>query len=103
MEIIFHSHHAVISDRMRLRAERAVRHVARKLARAVDAIVRFERDGPTTRVEIVLHASGRRDLIAEGRARYYGPALAEAVARLDAQASSRKRTPRARRRTLVRS
>ena len=103
MEIIFHAHHAVISDRMRLRAERAVGRVARKLARAVDAVVRFERDGPTTRVEIVLHAPGRRDLIAEGYARYYGPALAEAVAKLDAQVSSRKRTPKSRGRALART
>ena len=103
MEIIFHAHHAVISDRMRLRAERAVRKIARKLARAVDAIVRFERDGPTCRVEVVLHASGRRDLIAEGRARYYGPALAEAVSKLDAQVMSSKRTPKARARALART
>ena len=103
MDIIFHAHHAVSSDRMRLRAERAVRKVARKLARAVDAIVRFERDGPTCRVEIVLHAPGRRDLIAEGRARYYGPALAVAVSKLDAQVMSRKRTPKARGRALART
>ena len=103
MEIIFHAHHAVISARMQLRAERAVRKVARKLTRAVDAIVRFERDGPTSRVEIVLHTPGRRDLVAEGHARYYGPALAEAVAKLDAQAMSAKRTPRARARTRSRA
>jgi ribosome-associated translation inhibitor RaiA len=102
MEIIFHSHHAVISERMRLRAERAVRKVAKKLDRVVDSVVRFERDGPTSRVEILLHAPGRRDLIAEGRARYYGPALAEAVHRLESQAVSRKRTPKARGRALAR-
>lgn len=102
MDIIFHAHHAVISDRLQRRSERAVRRVARKLGRAVDAVVRFERDGPTSRVEIVLHSPRRRDLVAEGRARYYGPALAEAVQRLDAQAASRKRTPKARGRALAR-
>ena len=102
MDIIFHAHHAVISDRMQRRAERAVRRTARKLGRAVDAIVRFERDGPASRVEIVLHAPGRRDLVAEGSARYYGPALAEALGRLEAQASSRKRTPKARGRAMAR-
>lgn len=102
MDIIFHAHHAVISDRMRLRARRAVQRVARKLTRAVDAVVRFERDGPTSRVEIVLHAPKQRDLVAEGRARYYGPALAEAVAKLDSQVMSQKRTPKARGRALAR-
>ena len=102
MEIIFHAHHAVISDRMRLRAERAVRKVAKKLKRAVDARVRFERDGPTSRVEVLLHAPGRRDLVAEGRARHYGPALSEAVGRLESQVNSRKRTPKARGRALAR-
>ena len=102
MDIIFHAHHAVISDRMQRRAERAVRRTARKLGRTVDAIVRFERDGPTSRVEILLHAPGRRDLVAEGHARYYGPALAEAVGRLEAQAVSRKRTPKARGRAMAR-
>ncbi|HUF27178.1 MAG TPA: HPF/RaiA family ribosome-associated protein [Gemmatimonadaceae bacterium] len=102
MDIIFQAHHAVISDRMRLRAERAVRRTARKLSRAVDAVVRFERDGPISRVEILLHAPRHRDLIAEGRARYYGPALAAAVAKLDAQVVSQKRTPKARGRALAR-
>ena len=102
MDIIFHAHHAVISDRMRLRARRSVQRVARKLARAVDAVVRFERDGPTSRVEIVLHAPKHRDLVAEGRSRYYGPALAEAVSKLDSQVMSRKRTPKARGRALAR-
>ena len=85
MEIIFQAHHATISERMRTRAERAVQKTAQRLQRPVDAIVRFEEDGPTRRVEIVLRRPRHRNLIAEGCARYYGPALAEAVSRLEAQ------------------
>ena len=85
MEIIFQAHHATISERMRTRAERAVQKTAQRLQRPVDAIVRFEEDGPTRRVEIVLRAPRHRNLVAEGCARYYGPALAEAVERLQAQ------------------
>ncbi len=85
MDIIYHAHRAVISERMRLRADRAVRKVARRMGRAVDAVVRFEHDGPTRRVEIVLHAPKHKSLIAEGSSRYYGPALAEAIGRLEQQ------------------
>jgi ribosome-associated translation inhibitor RaiA len=79
MQIIFHSHHASVSDRLRLRAEQGVRKLATRLGGAVDAVIRFEGDGPTRRVEIVMHASRRRRLVAEGTARYPGPALAEAI------------------------
>jgi len=79
MQIIFHSHHASVSERMRLRAERGVRKLAARLGGAVDAVIRFEDDGPTRRVEIVMHASRHRRLIAEGQARFLGPALAQAV------------------------
>ena len=103
MEIIFHAHHAVISDTMRLRAERAVRKISRRLAHAVDAVIRFEQDGPTRRVEIVLHAPRQRDLIAEGRSRYYGPALKEATTRLLTQTNRVKRTPKTRGRELARA
>ena len=102
MEVIFQSHHAVISPNMRLRAERVVRRIARRLPRPVDAIVRFEQDGPIRRVELVLHASQRKDLIAEGFARYYGPALNEAASKLLAQVNRQKRTPKTRGRTLAR-
>jgi len=79
MQIIFHSHHASVSERMRLRAERGVRKLATRLGGAVDAVIRFEDDGPTRRVEIVMHASRHRRLVAEGQARFLGPALAQAV------------------------
>lgn len=96
MEIIFHAHHAVISDRMRARAERAVHKLAGRLRRPVDAIVRFEQDGPMHRVEIMLHAPRRRALVAMARHRTFGPALAEAAARLETQLQRVKRSRKAR-------
>jgi ribosome-associated translation inhibitor RaiA len=85
VEIIFHSHHASISSRMRRRAEIAAEYAASRMARAVDAIVRFEQDGPIRRVEIVLHAPRQRNIVARGEARFYGPALSVAIERLGAQ------------------
>jgi ribosome-associated translation inhibitor RaiA len=85
VEIIFHAHHATISPRMRRRAELAVEQAARRLARAVDGVVRFEQDGPVKRVEIVLHAPRKRDIIARGEARFYGPAMTVAIDKLSAQ------------------
>ena len=100
MEIIFHEHHANISERMRKRAESAVRRAATRLTRAVDAIIRFEQDGRVKRVEIVLHAPRQRKLIARGEGSYYGPALATAMDRLMNQIrtlrSERRRAERAR-------
>ena len=103
MQIIFHAHHAVISDNMRLRAERVLRKLDGRISRAVDAIVRFEQDGPMRRVEVVLHAPRRKAVIAEGRSRHYGPALSEAVQRLEAQLLRTKRTPKTRARALSRT
>jgi ribosome-associated translation inhibitor RaiA len=102
MEIFFHSHNAVISDRMRGRAEHMIHKLADRTKRVVHAVVRFEQDGPVRRVEVVLNAPGRRSLVAEGTGRYYGPALAQALERLGAQISHRKRTPKARARQLQR-
>ncbi len=85
MEIIFHSHHAAVSSRMRRRAELATEQAALRLSRAVDAIVRFEQDGPVKRVEIVLHAPRQRKIIALGEGKYYGPALTIAMDKLAAQ------------------
>lgn len=103
MEIIFQAHNAVISDNMRRRAERTVRKLSRRIARAVDAIVRFEQDGPVRRVEVMLHASGKRPLVAEGVGRNYGPALGEAIDRMESQLRRVKRTPKARAKTLQRA
>ena len=85
MDIIFHAHHANVSDRMRRRAEAAVRRAALRIGRTVDAIIRFEQDGPVKRVEILLHAPRQRDLIARGESKFFGPAFAAAMARLLAQ------------------
>jgi len=70
---------------MRRRAELAAERAAQRLSRAVDAIVRFEQDGPVKRVEIVLHAPRHRKVVALGEARYYGPALTTAIGRLTTQ------------------
>jgi hypothetical protein len=96
VQIIFHSHHAVISPRMRLRAEKLVARLSNRIGHPVNAIVRFEQDGPTRRVELLLQRPRRRPLVAEGFGRTYGPALGAAAARLDAQIEHRKRTPRSR-------
>ena len=101
MEIIFHAHHANISDRMRRRAEAAVKRAAIRLARAVDAIIRFEQDGPVKRVELLLHAPRQRDLIARGEARYFGPAFAAAMDRLIAQIQALRATRRTARRVVA--
>ncbi len=85
MDIIFHSHHATISESMRRRAEAGVRRFGRRIGRVVDAIIRFEQDGPMKRVEIVLHAPPKRDFVARGESRFYGLALTAALARLGAQ------------------
>jgi ribosome-associated translation inhibitor RaiA len=94
VEIIFQSHHATISPFMRERAERGVQRIAARLARAVDAQVRFETDGPARRVEIVLHAPRHQDVRAEGSAPRFAGALSQALRRLDAQTSDPKRRPR---------
>ncbi len=88
MEIIFHAHHATISDSMRRRAEAGVRRIGRRIGRAVDAVIRFEQDGPVKRVDIVLHAPPKRDIVARGEARFYGLALTAALGKLTAQVSS---------------
>jgi hypothetical protein len=69
----------------------------------VNAVVRFESDGPTRRVEIVLHTPRRRAMVAEGSARFFGPALTYAIDRLDAQTRQFKRTPKTRGRKIARA
>ena len=85
MRIIFHAHHASISDQMRRRAEVASERAASRLSRAVDAIIRFEQDGRLKRVEIILHSPRHRDLVAQGEARFYGTALSTAIQKLTSQ------------------
>jgi hypothetical protein len=88
VEIIFHAHHANVSERMRKRAEAAVRRAAQRLSRTVDAIIRFEQDGRVKRVYFLLLAPPLRDVVARGEARFFGPAFAAAMARLTAQIQS---------------
>ena len=102
MEIIFHAHRAVISAPMRQRAESHIAKIAGRMRRLVDAIVRFEQDGPVRRVEVVLHAPRMRPLIGQGFGRTYGPALTEALDNVQSQIARRKRTPKTRRRLAAR-
>lgn len=90
MDIIFHAHRASITPNMQQRAEQSIRKIVLRMGRAVDAVVRFEEDGPTRRVELMLHARGRR-LVVRGEARHFGPALADAIGRLDARVAHVKR------------
>lgn len=94
MEIIFHAHNAPIPDRLRRRAEVALTRVDGRLGRAVDAIVRFEHDGPVKRVEIVLHRPKQKNVIALGEAKFYGRALTTAIGKLDAQVRKLHRKPK---------
>jgi ribosome-associated translation inhibitor RaiA len=91
VEVVFHAHNAVISERMHERAARGLARLGKRLERAVDATVRFHQDGPTRRVEIRVNAPGQRDLVSEGSARYYGPALRIALAHLESQVARVKR------------
>ena len=75
MEIVFQSHNATVSERTRQSAIRS---------RSVSGVIRFEEDGRMRRVELELQGRGRL-LVAEGTGRYYGPALAAALAHLEAQ------------------
>lgn len=96
MDIIFHGHHASVSDRMRQRAAAGVRRLTTRLERAVDAIIRFEEDGPNRRVEIILHAPRQRRLVAEAEGRFYGPTIVAALAKLQAQIATSRRSARSR-------
>lgn len=96
MEIIFHEHHAAVSEHMRQRAASGVRSLTRRLDRAVDAVVRFEQDGPTRRVEIILRAARQRRLVAQAEGRFFGPTLGVALAKLRPQVAALKTPLRAR-------
>lgn len=84
MEIVFQSHHATVPERVRQNAIRSLERLGLRLTRPVAAVIRFEEDGRMRRVELELQGRGRR-LVAEGTGRYFGPALAAALAHLEAQ------------------
>lgn len=92
MEILFHAHHAIISPSLRQRTERGLRKLERRFGRPVGATVRFEEDGPMRRVEIVLMVPRGRRYVAAAEGRFFGPAVAAALARLQARVEPVKRT-----------
>lgn len=94
MDIILHAHHAEVSDTLRTDAVNAVRRIAIRLHRVVDAVVRFVVDGNTRRVEIVLRGANTRDLFVHADARAFRSALAVAVHRLERQVASARRSRR---------
>ncbi len=85
MEIKTHGHHIEVTDSLRLKAEDGARKLAEHLQRAVNADIWFGEDGVMKTVEIVLHAPRYKNLVATAQAKYHEPALADAVAKLDAQ------------------
>ncbi len=97
MKVIFHAHHASMSDRIRRRARLGVVKLAERLGHPVDAVIRFEDDGPARRVEIMLHAPRRKSLVATASRRYTGVALTEALDRLETQVETQRRKRLARR------
>lgn len=92
MDLNFHAHNAVISDRLRTRASRAMDRYAERYPFTLDATIRFEQDGPSRRVEIVVHGRQGKRWVAEGSARTYGPALTAALKHLETQLAHGKRT-----------
>lgn len=92
MEIIFHSHHAIISDRLRARAELGMRKLTRRHPGVIRSTIRFEHDGPTRTVELAMHLAGRKQLFAKASGRFWGPAIAEALQQLEQQVATVKRT-----------
>lgn len=102
MEIVLHVHNAAISDFMRRKAEQALRKVARRASRPVDAVIRFQQDGDLRRVELALHTARGRRYLARSESRYFGTALADAARRLAMQLDHTKRTPKARARLRAR-
>jgi ribosome-associated translation inhibitor RaiA len=84
VEIVFQSHNATVPERVRQNASRALEKLSQRLTRPVAGVIRFEEDGRMRRVELEIQGRGRR-VVAEGTGRYYGPALAAAVAHLEAQ------------------
>lgn len=106
MDIVFHAHHAVISDTMRARAARTINKVASRMTRVTGAVVRFEEDGRMRRVVVELHCSGRK-LLADARGPFFGAALAEAGERLltrvrhERRDKNKKHAMRTRRRAAI--
>lgn len=103
MEILFHAHHAVISSSLQTRTERALRKLEKRFGENVGATVRFEEDGPMRRVEIVLMVPRGRRYVAAAEARFFGPALNAAIAKLGARLEPLKRSRKAVARRMARA
>lgn len=84
LHIVFHAHHADVTDAIQQRAEQSVRKLAARLRGATDASIRFAEDGAVRRVELVLRTARRAPLVAEGLGPRYEVALAAALDRLGA-------------------
>jgi ribosome-associated translation inhibitor RaiA len=82
MNIVFHAHHAELTERVQRRAERTLTKLAARL-RGADASVRLVGDGPLQRVEVELRPPRRRALVAIGEGRRLEAALADAMTRLE--------------------
>lgn len=96
MNIVFHAHHAELSDAVQRRAASSLRKLAERLRRAMDATVRVAADGPLFRVEVTLRTPRREPLVAVGTARQPEVALGGALERLRAHVAH-ERASRARR------
>lgn len=92
MDIVFHLHHATISDRLRARAAQGLRKLADRCPGAVGGAIRFEHDGSMRLVEVALNAPGRKQLFAKSQGRYWGPAIADALKQLEHQVSGVRRS-----------
>ena len=95
MEIIYHDHHATVPERTRDRAAAGARKCGSRLGFAVDAVIRFENDGPLRRAEIILHAAQHRELVGKSAARSFDTALTAALRKLERQIETRHRVERA--------
>ncbi|MFI5310969.1 MAG: HPF/RaiA family ribosome-associated protein [Gemmatimonadales bacterium] len=82
---MLHNHRAEVSDAIRRKVELMVARAALRFRGAMKAVVRFEEDGRVRRVEVVLHLSRREPVVALGEGRFFGPASAQALARLGEQ------------------
>jgi len=103
MDILFHSHHAAISPSLRQRTERGLRRLEQRFGGRIGATVRFEEDGPTRRVEIVLTVPKSKRFAAAAEGRFFGPAVSSALSRLAAQLDHLKRSKKTDARRLARA
>lgn len=92
MDILFHSHHAVISPSQRQRMERGLLRLQQRFGSRIGATVRFEEDGPTRRVEVVLTVPKSRRFAAAAEGRFFGAVITASLAKLEGQLDHLKRS-----------